>query len=168
MERVLVIGSPGAGKTTLSRRLAEKWGLPLIHLDKLYWRDNWQPAPYEEFEARLLEAAARPAWILDGNYSRTLPLRLERCDTVIYLDYPRAVCLWGVLRRVAAGYGRTRPDMGVGCPERLDWDFLKYVWRFPKNQRRKLFSLLDGQEGKTVVVLRSRRETARWLEGLAT
>lgn len=167
MERVLVIGSPpGAGKTTFSRCLAEKRKLPLVHLDALFWEENWQPAPGDAFDARLREAMARPAWILDGNYGRTLPLRLARCDTVIYLDYPRIVCLAGVVRRVIANHGRTRPDMAANCPERWDRGFLKYVWDFRREHRAEYLALLSRQEGKRVVILKSRRETRRFLEGL--
>ncbi len=166
MRRIIVVGSPGAGKTTFSRRLAEKRKLPLVHLDALYWRDGWQHVPASEFDARLMQAMEQPEWILDGNFQRTLPMRLRYCDTVIYLDYPRAVCLAGVLRRVITHYGRTRPDMGGNCPERLDGGFLKYVWNFRKTHRGRLLALLDGQEGKAVVVLKSRKEAARFLKEL--
>ena len=167
MRRVLVVGSPGAGKTIFSRALAEREKLPLIHLDRLYWQDGWQPVSREVFDARLAEAMEGPAWILDGNYSRTLPWRLERCDTVVFLDYPRFVCLLGVLRRVIVHYGRTRPDMGGNCPERLDWEFLKYVWGFPKTHRPALLAKLEERgRDKRVVVLRSRRQAARFLRAL--
>ena len=163
-ERILVIGSPGAGKTTLARALSEKLDLPLVHLDMLHWREGWTEAPREEFDALLGEALARPRWIIDGNYSRTLPLRLSRCDTVVCLDYPRLLCLWGAVKRVLKNAGRSRPDMGPGCPERLDPEFLRYIWNFRKTQRQKIFALLDGFEGR-VIVLRNRREARKLVNG---
>ncbi len=165
MERILIIGSPGAGKTTLARSLSEKLGLPLVHLDVLHWRDGWVEAPREEFDALLNEALAEPRWIIDGNYSRTLPLRLSRCDTAVYLDYPRLLCLWGAVKRVAANLGKSRPDMGGDCPERFDLEFLRYIWDFRKTQRQKLLSLLDGFDGE-VFLLRNRREARELVDGL--
>ena len=94
MNRVLIIGSGGSGKTTLARRLAERTGLPLIHLDALYWRPGWDPTPGDEWRARIAALVRGERWIIDGNYGGTLDLRLEACDTVIFLDVSRWVCLW--------------------------------------------------------------------------
>ena len=165
MERVLLIGSPCAGKTTLALALGKKLDLPVIHLDTLHWRDGWVEAPREEFDALLSEALARPRWIIDGNYSRTLPLRLSRCDTVVYLDYPRLVCLWGAVRRVLRNRGVSRPDMGGDCPERFDPEFLRYIWSFRKTQRGKLQTLLAGFDGR-VITLRSRREAREFVDDM--
>ena len=165
MERVLIIGSPGAGKTTLALALGRKLGLPVTHLDTLHWRDGWVEAPREEFDGLLSEALARPRWIIDGNYSRTLPLRLSRCDTVIHLDYPRLLCLFGAVKRVLRNRGVSRPDMGGDCPERFDLDFLRYIWGFRKGQRQKILGLLDGFDGK-VITLQNRRETREFVDSL--
>ncbi len=166
MKRIMVIGPSGAGKSTLSFALAKKLNLPLVHLDKLFWRSGWQQVSREEFDALLEAELKKPEWIIDGNYSRTLKLRAEYCDTVIYLDYPRFVCLCGVVKRVASGYGHTRPDMGEGCPERFDWEFLKYVWNFNKNNRQKIYDLLERNKDKKIIILKNRKEAARLLQTL--
>ena len=165
MERILIIGSPGAGKTTLALALGRKLGLPVTHLDVLHWRDGWVEAPREEFDALLREVLASPRWIIDGNYSRTIPLRLQYCDTVLYLDYPRLLCLCGAIRRVVTNHGKSRPDMGGDCPERFDLDFLRYIWSFRKTQRGKILGLLESFPGR-VVLLHNRRETRKFVDGL--
>jgi len=163
MERVMIIGSCGAGKSTLAKKLAEKTGLPLIHLDRLYWKENWASVSMEEFDRLLAEEIAKEHWIIDGNYSRTLEVRLARCDTVIFLDYSRIVCLFGVIIRVLKGYGKVRPDMAEGCPERFDPAFLKFVWHFPEKNREKYYAMLETKKDAQVVILKNRRECKRFL-----
>ena len=164
MERILIIGCGGAGKSTLARQLGEKTGLPVVHLDKLYWRPGWQHVTREEFDKLLDEVLAQEAWIMDGNFNRTIQRRLERCNTVIYLDFSRTACLWGVFKRIITTYGVVRPDMGEGCPERFDWDFLKWVWNFNKDKRKKLMNQLAKAENVKVVILKNRRQVKRFLK----
>ncbi len=159
--RILIIGSCGSGKSTLARSLHQATGLPVVHLDALHWLPGWTERPRDEFDALLTAELQKPRWIIDGNFSRTLPLRLHYCDAVIWLDYNRFVCLWGVVRRVLSSHGRTRPDMGPGCPERFDWDFMKYVWHFNGNNRKKLESLLNGTPGMAVFRIKNRRALRR-------
>ena len=111
MKRILIIGSSGSGKSTLSRTLKEKLQLPVVHLDQLFWRAGWEHVTREEFDALLQTELEKDAWILDGNFDRTLPVRLTYADTVIFFDLPRLVCLWRVFKRVRTFRGRTRPDM---------------------------------------------------------
>ena len=103
---------------------------------------------------------------MDGNFNRTMPQRLSKCDTVIYLDFSRVACLLGVLKRVITTYGKVRPDMGEGCPERLDLDFLKWVWYYNRNNREKNYRLLNEAEGIETVVLKNRRMVKRFLRSL--
>lgn len=166
MKRIMIIGCPGSGKSTLSKQLAVKLKLPLVHLDQMYWKSNWQPISNEMFDELLLHEVQKDEWIIDGNYSRTISMRLEKCDTIIYLDYHRITCLLGVLKRVIKGYGKTREDMGENCPERLDADFLKYVWTFNQSRREEYLRLLSCQKDKRVIILRYRRDGAKFIRSL--
>ena len=166
MERIIIIGCGGAGKSTLARQLGEKLGLPVVHLDKLFWKPGWVEMPGDEFDALLYQEMAKEKWIMDGNFNRTLPARIAHCDTIIYLDFSRFACLMGVLKRVITTYGTVRPDMGDGCPERFDWDFLKWVWDFNKNKREKYYRMLNEAEGKQTIVLKNRRMVKRFLDTL--
>jgi adenylate kinase family enzyme len=165
VQRVLIIGSPGAGKSTLAAEVARLTGLPLIHLDRLHWKPGWVESGKEEFDSKLREAIARPRWVIDGNYGRTLPLRLTRADTVVDLDLPRWQCVLGVFRRALVHRGRTRSDMAPGCPERLDWEFVLYTIRFRGGGRRRIERALSAFAGRRIR-LRSRGEVRRFLAGL--
>lgn len=167
-ERIMVIGCGGCGKSTLSRSLGTLLELPVIHLDRLYWRDGWRSVADEEFDMLLSEALSKNRWIVDGNFNRTITIRIKKCDTVIYLDYARMVCIAGVVKRVLAYYGKTRPDMGGECPERFDFEFLKWVWQFNARFRKEYFHLMKSAEasGKKVIVLKSRKEAERMLARL--
>ena len=166
MQRILIIGCSGAGKSTLARKLGEKTGLPVVHLDALFWKPGWVESEREVFDARVLAELEKPAWIIDGNYARTLPVRLEKCDTVIYLDFPRWLCILGVLKRVLTTYGTVRPDMPEGCPERFDWEFLKWVWNFNCENRKKIYATLKAMLPEQLIILRSRREVKKFLNTL--
>jgi adenylate kinase family enzyme len=164
VQRVLVIGSGGAGKSTVASHLAATLGLPLIHLDALYWRPGWQETPKDEWKAQVDALLAAPSWVMDGNYSGTLDARLARCDTVIFIDLPRVVCLWRIVKRQLRFRGRSRPDMAPGCPERITWEFVTWVWTYPARRRRKILrklAELDG--GRKAIVLTSRRDVERFL-----
>lgn len=166
MERIMIIGCGGSGKSTLAQQLGQKLGLPVVHLDKLFWTPGWVSIPKDEFDRVHEEAISKDKWIIDGNFDRTIPVRLQRCDTVIYLDFSRFACLMGVLKRVLTTYGKVRPDMGEGCPERIDLDFLKWVWNFNKNKRERNYSLLNKAEGVRVIILKNRRMVIKFLSEL--
>jgi adenylate kinase family enzyme len=166
MKRIIIIGCGGSGKSTLARKLGEKLGLPVVHLGKLFWEPGWVEISKEEFDRRHEAAISEDEWIMDGNFNRTIPRRLERCDTVIYLDFSRMACLMGVLKRVVTTYGTVRPDMGAGCPERFDLDFLKWVWTFNKSNREKYYRMLSDLQGITVIKLKNRRAVNRFLSSL--
>ncbi len=166
MERIVIIGCGGAGKSTLASQLGKKLGIPVVHLDKLFWRPGWAHISQQELEALLHQVCEKPQWILDGNYGRTLPQRIAKCDTVIYLDFSRFACLRGVAKRILTTYGKVRPDMGEGCPERLDWEFLQWVWNFNREHREKFYRLLNEAEGVETIVLKNRRMVKRFLNSL--
>lgn len=165
MKRVLVIGSGGSGKTTFSKALAARTGLPLIHLDQLFWHPGWVKTPDEEWDRVIRELCARDAWIMDGNYGRTLPMRLAAADTIVFLDLPRLVCTWRILRRQFRYLGRIRPDSAPGCPERLTWEFVNWVWMYPSRRRPEIMRRLEAsrRENRQVVVLRNQEDAGRFL-----
>ena len=166
MERILIIGCGGAGKSTLARQLGEKLNLPVVHLDKLFWKPGWVESSKEEIDAKILEEMQKPQWIMDGNYNRTLPRRVKYYDTIIYLDFSRMACLTGVLKRVLTTYGTVRPDMGAGCPERIDFAFLGWVWNYNKNKREHNYQLLDEAAHAEAIVLKNRRMVRKFLQSL--
>lgn len=165
MERILIIGCPGSGKTTLSRELGEKLDLPVTHLDNIFWSPgNWVHLDNDAFDEALGKELQKPRWIIEGNFDRTLPRRLEFCDTVIWLDYSRWVCLWGWIKRMVFNWGKVRSDMAPGCVERWDWEFAQYIWNFRKNKQEKIYRLFNEAEGIETIVLKNRRMMGRFLK----
>ena len=159
MKRILVIGSGGSGKSTFSVRLGRLLDLPVIHLDTLYWSPGWVEPDKSEWAKTVRQIIKQDSWILDGNYSGTLAERIEACDTVIFLDVPRLICIWRVLKRAISHRGRTRPDMSAGCPERLSLAFLLWIWAYPNRSRRKVLELLvQARATKNVVHLRTQKD----------
>ena len=168
MKRVLVIGSGGSGKTTFSKELAARTGLPLVHLDQLFWSPGWVAMPDDEWDALIAQVIAGDAWIMDGNYGRTLAVRLEAADTVIFLDMSRLVCTWRIIKRQLRYFGRIRPDSAPGCPERLSWEFVNWVWTYRAKRRPGILQRLDALRAtKRIVVLRSDDEVRKFLESVA-
>ena len=164
MRKVLVIGSGGAGKSIFANRLGELLNIEVLHLDKFYWRPGWVETPKADWLRTVNELLRRDSWIMDGNYSGTLDVRLAACDTVVFLDLPRAVCLWRVLkRRIMYGNGR-RLDMAEGCPEKFSLAFFSWVWNYSNRSRPKVVKMLKANsQQKNVIWLRSRSEVERFL-----
>ena len=165
MERVMIIGSPGAGKSTLARELARRTGLPLHHLDQLYWKPGWVEPEREQWAGAVARLASEQRWVIEGNYGGTLQLRLARADTVIDLALPAWLCLARVVRRSLASWGRVRPDMGAGCPERPSWEFFSYTATFPWRGRRRIAERIQGYGGR-YVRLSSQAQVDHFVKGL--
>lgn len=167
MRRVLIIGSGGAGKSTLAERLAKRTGLPLIHLDSLFWHAGWIPTPDAEWDAVVDELITRDAWIMDGNYGRTLHTRLAAADTVIFLDMPRLTCLWRIIKRRWVEAGRNRPSLPEGCPETIGFEFIWWVLTYPNRRRPGILAQLEGLKGRArVIILRTNAAVETFLAGL--
>lgn len=158
MEKVIVIGCPGSGKSTFARNLQKRVGLPLTHLDMLFWNGDKTTVSREEFDKRLDTVLKSQKWIIDGNYSRTLELRLQSCDTVFFLDLPTEDCVFGVKQRI----GKVRPDMPWVETEE-DKEFIEYVKDFKVTQRPNVLFLLEKYNDKSIVVFHSREEMDKYL-----
>lgn len=158
-----MIGCGGSGKSTLARTLSRDLCLPLVHLDYEYWGAGWAEPPKDAWAERVRKLCAADAWVMDGNYSGTLDIRLERADTAIFLDLPTASCLLGIVRRFLRWRGRTRPDMPEGCPDKIDVEFVRYVLRYRRTRRPTMLARLARFDGE-VVVLTSRRAARRYAE----
>ena len=163
MQRIMIIGSPGSGKTSLATVMAEKLGLPIVHLDRLGWKSGWVFRPRDEFDALMSEELAKERWIIDGNYARTIDVRLKRADTVIMLDYPTYICLFRVLKRFVLNIGRTRPDMPEDCPESIDLEFILSVLNFRRKNQQKLLDKLKAAENVNVIIIRNKRDYRKFL-----
>lgn len=165
-KRIMIVGSSGSGKTTFSRNLHKKLNLPVIHLDKLFWKENWVQTPREEWIEIQNKAMQANEWIIDGNYSGTMEVRAEKADTIIFLDISRTICLYSVIKRWLTNIGKVRPDMGSGCKEKIDFEFLKWTYDFPKRSRPNILKLLESKKDKNIIILKSRRAIRRFLEEL--
>ncbi len=168
MKKVIVIGSGGAGKSTVSRRLGEITGLPVIHLDRLFWRPGWQQMPKEEWAGLVQREIQRPEWIMDGNFGGTRELRMQAADTVIMLDLPRWVCIYRILKRTFLHKPGGRPDMADGCDERLDLEFILWVWNYRKRSRQNAFAEMEKFDDKDIIVLKTRRDVEQFLHRLGS
>jgi adenylate kinase family enzyme len=169
MRKILLIGAGGSGKSVLAARIAAQTGLPLIHLDALFWRPGWVEIPRDEWMRIVGEIVQRDAWVMDGNYGGTLDLRLAACDTVLFLDFPPIMCLWRVLKRRVQFHNKPRPDAGSDCPERLNREFLRWIWTYRKKRRPKILEKLSlaAAEGKRVVILRDSKAVEDFMAQLA-
>ena len=161
MKRVIVIGSPGAGKSTFSRALRDKTGLPLHHLDMLWHRADKTTVSREEFDQRLIEICKGERWILDGNFARTLELRLQYCDTAILLDYPTELCLASVAARI----GKPREDMPWTETE-FEPEFRAYIEAFGKERLPQMYEVLEKyRDSKNIIVFKDRASAQAYLDG---
>ncbi len=166
MKRVIIIGSGGAGKSTLARKLGEVTNLPVIHLDSVFWKPNWTPTPKEEWKEIVEQLIMKDEWIIDGNFGSTMDLRIQRADTIILLDLHPLICVYSVIKRVLKHRNKTRPDMGENCPEKADFEFLRWVWTFRKKSLPSILRKLDEAEGKTIIRLKSRKEIDQFVKEL--
>ena len=158
------IGSSGAGKSTFARRLGEITGLEVIHLDRHFWKPGWVETPKPEWRERVAEILSGESWIIDGNFGSTMEMRLAACDTAIFLDMPRLLCTWRVIKRVITYREGARPDITPGCAERADLEFWLWTFRYPKHSRPQVEERLENVRGsKTIYRFTSGRSVERFL-----
>ena len=153
MKKVIVIGCPGSGKSTVSRALNNKTGIPLYHLDMMYWNANKTTVEKSVFLERLSAVLEKDEWIIDGNYSSTMELRMAACDTVIFLDYPIEICLDGIKER----RGKPRSDMPWIETEE-DEEFIEFIKNYNEEQKPKVLELLEKYRDKNIIILGSREQ----------
>lgn len=159
MQRVIIIGAGGAGKSTFARRLGRLTGLEVLHLDKLYWQAGWREPAKNEWRESVEELLASESWIMDGNFGGTLELRLAAADTAVFLDLPPLVCLYRVIKRRLKYHNTNRPDMAAGCNEKLDLKFLNWVWSYRKTTKPRIEAKLKAVAGeKKIFHLKSQQE----------
>lgn len=167
MKKIALIGSGGSGKSTLARQLGEKLKIDVYHLDALFWKPNWVGVPKEEQKCVQMDLVKKEEWIIDGHYGGTLDIRLNAADTIIFLDFHRTICVYRVFKRMIKYRNQTRPDMGEGCEEKLDLEFLKWLWDFPKKKRPGILKkLAQLPETKNLIILKSPKEVKRFLENI--
>jgi adenylate kinase family enzyme len=168
VERVVILGPGGAGKSVLAGEISRRTGLPIVYLDRIFWREGWTRAPADEAAHEFRAAIAGDRWILDGNFlwDERIPddERFERADAVVFLDLPRRTSFWRVFRRLVRDRGRRRPDLPEGCDEGFDLDLLRWIWTYPKTDRPRVLELLDRLRDRVDVHhLRSPADVRRFL-----
>lgn len=167
MKRVVVIGCPGAGKTTFSRQLADVTKLPLIHLDFYYHDAKFDYENDKDAWRELVKSLVdKNEWIIEGNYKSTFELRFPRADTIIYFDYPRRISVWRTLKRRVQYRNTLRLEMPAGWKEKISPKFMKFVWNFNKTERPMIYELIQRQKDKNIVILKSAAETRKYLESV--
>lgn len=167
MNKIMIIGSGGAGKSTLARQISEKLNIPVHHLDVYLWKPNWVMTTREEQIKIQNELVQNEAWIIDGNYDGTMEIRLQEADTIIFLDVPRQICLYRAFKRMIKYRDGSRPDMQEGNKEKFDFAFYKWIWNFPKKKRPTLLQRLNQLAvEKQVLVLHTSKEVDQFLTEL--
>jgi adenylate kinase family enzyme len=165
MHKIIIIGCGGAGKSTLARKLKAVLGIEVYHLDALYWKPGWKQTADDEWKEILGDVLLKDAWIIDGNFGSTMEWRAQAADTIIFLDYSTIRCLYGIFKRRIMYHGKVRPDMTEGCPERLDWEFVKWVGGYKRKKAPEIVKMLHNyrKQGKKIYHFASPAETEAFL-----
>ncbi|WP_144574458.1 AAA family ATPase [Agrobacterium sp. DE0009] len=165
-QRIMIVGCSGGGKSTLSRKLVQRFGFEYISMDReIFWLPGWQARPRSEQRQIIARFVSRERWLMDGSNPSSFDLRLPRTDIVIWVRMPRWLCLWGAISRIIKGFGKARPEMADGCPERLDGAFLRYIWNFER-RHAPIFERNFDLYGPDVPIwqVKSRKQTRRLLD----
>ncbi len=168
MKKIMVIGCPGSGKSELSRELGMLTGIRVFHMDRLFWKPGWKESSHKELMDKISGILPLGSWIIDGNYLRTMDMRIDASDTIIFLDIPLLYCLWGVIRRRFKYRNRTREDLAEGCSEKIDLEFIRYIIAFPSSQRQRIYSKLRKVKNeKDITVIRKRKDIRKYIDNIA-
>jgi adenylate kinase family enzyme len=167
MKKILTLGCSGSGKTTLALNLGEILNLEVIHLDRLYWKPGWVMVKKDEWIEIVKNIIKKDCWIIDGNFASTLDTRLKEADTAVYLDFPRIICLWQVIKRWLFYIGRNRPDVGEGCKEKIDLEFIMWIWNFNRTHREIMLEKLGKEKHeKNIYILKNYKEMNEFLNNI--
>jgi len=164
MQRVLVLGSSGSGKSTFARQLGKILDIEVIHLDSYFWNPYWIETSADLWEQKLTHLLEKESWVMDGNYTSSLERRLAYADTVIFLDLSRARCFWRVLGRYLKHRGVNRPELPEGCNEKIDLDFIKWIWNYPNRSHKRIMQILDHQPKAKVRILKGSAQIEAFIE----
>ena len=166
-KRILIIGSSGAGKSTFSIQLSKIINIPIIHLDKEYWKSGWVKPEKDEWNNKINDLLNKEEWIMDGNFKSTLDIRLSKADTCIFLDYNRLICLFRIFKRGLFGYKNKRIDMAEGCVEKLpEISFIKFVWDYPKKSRPQIIEKMEKHKNVNKIILKNDKEADFFMKRL--
>lgn len=165
LKKIMIIGSAGAGKSTLARKLEEITKIEAIHMDTLFWTKDWIPVSQEELFQKVEKIIERDSWIIDGNYSKSIDIRFDSADAIIFLDAPLWLCLYRVIKRRIIYANKERPDMAKGCKEKIDWEFIQWIINYHRKKKKKVRSKMnDYADIKKVFIIKNQMDKEKLLD----
>lgn len=166
-KKIMLIGSGGAGKSTLARKIGEKLDIEVYHLDALLWKPNWQQVSREDQRSIQEKIVQKKEWVIDGNYGGTMDIRLKAADTIIFMDIHRIICVYRALKRFFQYRSNNRPDMVEGNDEKIDLKFYQWIWNYPRDKRPEILQNLEQlADEKNIVILKTPKEVRKFVSGL--
>lgn len=162
MEKIIVIGIPGAGKSTFSKRLGSLLNIPVYHLDKYFWGDNMQEMSQNDFRQMQVDLMKEDQWVIDGNFTRSIDLRIKQADTIIFFDFPRIMALWRTIKRFFRYFNKVRPDMGGNNKELLRWKHLKFIMQYPRHEIYE--TIRTHSQNKRIFIFHNSRQATDFLK----
>jgi len=165
LKKIMIIGSAGAGKSTLARKLEEITEIEAIHMDTLFWTKDWIPVSQEELFEKVEKIVERDSWIIDGNYSKSMDIRFDSADAIIFLDIPLWLCLYRVIKRRIIYANKTRPDMAKGCKEKIDWEFTQWIINYHRKKKKKVCNKINSYaNSKKVFIIKNHIDKEKLLD----
>ncbi|CDQ40781.1 MULTISPECIES: DNA topology modulation protein [Virgibacillus] len=166
MKRIMIIGSGGSGKSTLAKQLGKLLHLPVHHMDAIFWQPGWVAIEREQLVEETINIMKTDNWIIDGNYSASMEIRMQQADTIIFLHYRTIQCLYGIIKRRIQHRNKTRPDMGKDCKEKIDLEFFNWVRTFNKKKAPLIYQRLSKYKNKNILIFKNRKELNNFLKNL--